>query len=598
MRLTYKNNFAGYFKFYYNIVGNRLLVYLALGIVISFLDGIGLSMFIPLLQAVNKNGGQSTHGESLGQLHHLTDWIQSLGFDLNITTVLTILVLTFVIKGLIKFVQLSYYASLKMIFLKRVRYKLLSNLENLSYSAYLKVDAGKIQNTMTNEVGRLFLTMTSYFSAAQSFAMLSTYIFLAFISNYQFAILVCLGGVLSNGIYKTLYKKTKKLSIKISEKGSDFNGFLIQAVHYFKYLKSTNQFSGYSKKLKDVIAKTEILNKRIGLNKAIATSIKEPVIITIVSLVILLQVNWMGATLDSIILTLLLFYRALTALVSVQNDWQGFIENVGGIESISNLSAQMEEKKEVVGTVHPGQLKKHIQFENVSFSYGSKKALDSVTIELPRNKTIAMVGESGSGKTTVANMIAGLMLPDSGSVSFDNVPFKTLNLNAYRSKIGYISQESVIFNDTIYNNITFWAEPTQQNIQRFKKALKLASLHEYVESLPDKEQTNLGDNGILISGGQKQRISIARELFKECEILIFDEATSALDSETEKIIQENIEKLQGSYTMVLIAHRLSTIKGADIIYLMENGKISASGSFEAMMTTSSRFQRMVSLQSV
>jgi ABC-type multidrug transport system fused ATPase/permease subunit len=209
-----------------------------------------------------------------------------------------------------------------------------------------------------------------------------------------------------------------------------------------------------------------------------------------------------------------------------------------------------------------------------------------------------MVGESGSGKTTVANMIAGLMLPDSGSVSFDNIPFKTMNLNAYRSKIGYISQESVIFNDTIYNNITFWAEPTQQNIQRFKKALKLASLHEYVESLPDKEQTNLGDNGILISGGQKQRISIARELFKECEILIFDEATSALDSETEKIIQENIEKLQGSYTMVLIAHRLSTIKGADIIYLMENGKISASGSFEAMMTTSSRFQRMVSLQSV
>src|SRR5688572_23196813 len=164
MRLTYKNNFAGYFKFYYNIVGNRLLVYLALGIVISFLDGIGLSMFIPLLQAVNKDGNQSTNEESLGQLHHLTDWIQSLGFDLNITTVLTILVLTFVIKGLIKFVQLSYYASLKMIFLKKVRYKLLSNLENLSYSAYLKVDAGKIQNTMTNEVGRLFLTMTSYFN--------------------------------------------------------------------------------------------------------------------------------------------------------------------------------------------------------------------------------------------------------------------------------------------------------------------------------------------------------------------------------------------------------------------------------------------------
>ncbi|HYH15020.1 MAG TPA: ABC transporter ATP-binding protein [Flavisolibacter sp.] len=598
MRLSYKNNFTGYFKFYYHIVGNRLLVYLALSIVISFLDGIGLSMFIPLLQAVNHNGTQKANEETLGQLHHLTDWIQSLGFDLNITTVLTILVGTFLIKGVIKFIQLSYYASLKMIFLKRVRYKLLNNLETLSYSAFLKVDAGKIQNTMTNEVGRLFLTMTSYFSAAQSFAMLATYIFLAFISNYQFAILVCLGGVLSNGIYKTLYKKTKKLSIKISEKGSDFNGFLIQAVHYFKYLKSTNQFAGYSKKLKDVIAQTETLNKRIGLNKAIAISIKEPVIITIVSVVILLQVNWMGATLDSIILTLLLFYRALTALVAVQNDWQGFIENVGGIESITKLSAEMEGKREVLGSVQPGQLKKHILFDNVSFSYGSKKALDKVSIEVPRNQTIALVGESGSGKTTVANMIAGLMLPESGNVSFDNIPFKTLNLNLYRNKIGYISQESVIFNDTIYNNITFWAEPTPQNIQRFQKALQMASLQGYVDSLPEKEQTQLGDNGILISGGQKQRISIARELFKECEILIFDEATSALDSETEKIIQENIDNLHGSYTMVLIAHRLSTIKGADIIYLMENGRVSASGSFEEMVHSSARFQRMVSLQSV
>jgi subfamily B ATP-binding cassette protein MsbA len=135
-------------------------------------------------------------------------------------------------------------------------------------------------------------------------------------------------------------------------------------------------------------------------------------------------------------------------------------------------------------------------------------------------------------------------------------------------------------------------------MQRFYKAMKMASLQEFVESLPNKEQTSLGDNGILISGGQKQRISIARELFKECEVLIFDEATSALDSETEKIIQENIENLHGSYTMVLIAHRLSTIKGADTIYLLENGRVTASGSFEEMMASSARFQRMVSLQSV
>ena len=173
-----------------------------------------------------------------------------------------------------------------------------------------------------------------------------------------------------------------------------------------------------------------------------------------------------------------------------------------------------------------------------------------------------------------------------------------LDLNAYRSKIGYISQESVIFNDSIFNNITFWAEPTAENKKRFEEVIEMASLKDFIEGQPEKELTNLGDNGILISGGQKQRISIARELYKKAEILILDEATSALDSETEKMIQENIEKLHGSYTMVLIAHRLSTIKEADIIYLLEDGKVSASGSFHEMIDKSSRFKKMVSLQAV
>jgi subfamily B ATP-binding cassette protein MsbA len=195
-------------------------------------------------------------------------------------------------------------------------------------------------------------------------------------------------------------------------------------------------------------------------------------------------------------------------------------------------------------------------------------------------------------------VIAGLFVPDEGEVLVDETPLSKHDLNSYRDKIGYISQESVIFSDNIYNNITFWAEPTPENLRRFDEVLEMASLKDFINSLPDKAETNLGDNGILISGGQKQRISIARELYKKCEILILDEATSALDSETERIIQENIEKLQGSYTMIVIAHRLSTIKEADIIYLMDKGKVSASGTFEEMMEKSSRFKKMVSFQSV
>jgi len=599
MKISYKNNFVGYFKFYYSVLGNKILYCLAMSILISFMDGIGIAMFIPLLQfASNAESGAGAEGSSLGKMQYLTDFIQSIGIELNVTSVLLILTALFVTKGLLKYIQLSYYARIREIFIKKIRYYLVQSLQDISYSAFLKLDAGKIQNTLTGEVQRLLQTMTYYFSASQAVSMLGTYVVLAFLANYQFALLVAIGSALSNLIYRKIYKSTKSASFALAKEGSDFNGHLIQSINYFKYLKSTNTFSAYSNKLKSVINQTGDLNFRIGKLNALATSIKEPLIICIVSLVIVLQLKWMGTGLDGIILSLLLFYRALTYLILVQSSWQKFIEFSGGMNSVAIMTQHMAAAKEKFGSYKVDTINDQIEFRDVTFYYDTKVALDNINLSIPAKQTIALIGESGSGKTTIANMIAGLFLPKTGDILIDNVPLNQTDLNSYRSKIGYISQESVIFNDNIYNNITFWAEPTAENKRRFEEVIEMASLKEFIESQPEKELTNLGDNGILISGGQKQRISIARELYKNAEILILDEATSALDSETEKMIQENIEKLHGKYTMVLIAHRLSTIKEADIIYLLEDGKVSASGSFYEMMNKSTRFQKMVSLQAV
>lgn len=599
MKFSLKNNFWTYFKFYYSIIGPKLMLFLGLSVLISFLDGIGLAMFIPLLKAVGDGQSQpaaSADHESLGQLQHIINLIRKMGFELTVTTVLMSLVTLFVLKGVMKYTQMSFYARLRERFIKKVRYNLVNNLEGLSYSAFLKIDAGKIQNTLTTEVQRLFQSFSFYFTAAQAAVMLLTYMFLAFLANYQFAVLVCFGAVLSNLIYNNLYKTTKRASNELSKKGSDFNSFLIQTTHYFKYLKSTNTFNRYAGKLKTVINQAESLNRKIGHMTAIATSIKEPIIVSIVMLVILMQLHWMGASLGSIILSLLLFYRALSFLVMTQNYWQGFVENTGGINAVISLTKEMAALQEVHGPIEFKTIQSNIQLRNVSLSYDSLKVLDDISITIPKKSTIALVGESGAGKTTLANMISGLIKPDTGELYIDDIPMDQFNLNTYRDKVGYISQEPVVFNDTIFNNITFWAEPTPENKKRFEDVLAMASLNTFVTTLPEKEQTRLGDSGILISGGQRQRISIARELYKNTEVLIFDEATSALDSETEKIIQENIEQLRGTYTIVLIAHRLSTIKEADTIYLLEKGKVTASGSFDEMVHKSSRFQKMVSLQ--
>ncbi|RYF93901.1 MAG: ABC transporter ATP-binding protein, partial [Chitinophagaceae bacterium] len=489
----------------------------------------------PLLQSASNSGGAGGQA-SLGELRFFADFIKWLEFDLTITFVLCLLIAVFTLKGLIRFIQLSYYARVRQMFIRKIRYSLVNNLESLSFDAFSKMDSGRIQHTLTVEVQRLFQTMKFYFEAAQAAVMLATYMALAFLANFQFAFLVCIGAALSDLLYRKIYKATKRASVEFSKKGSDFNGYLLQTTLYFKYLKSTNTLAHYARRLKRVVNDAELLNRKLGNMNAITLSVKEPIIILIVSTVVLLQLRFMGAAMSSIILSLLLFYRALNYLVAMQNHWQSFVENIGGMDSVASMLNEMDGLKESKGSSPFHGIKNGICFQNVSFAYDERKVLNNINIDIPARSTIALVGESGSGKTTFANMIAGLVYPSSGKLMIDTTSIKDLNLDNYRDHVGYISQESVIFNDTIFNNITFWAEPSSENRKRFDEVVELAALTEFVQTQPKQADSILGDNGILISGGQKQRISIARELFKKTEILIFDEATSALDSQTETII--------------------------------------------------------------
>jgi subfamily B ATP-binding cassette protein MsbA len=595
MNLKFENNFIGYFKFYYRILGNKLFISLLLSVTVSFLDGIGLTMFMPLLQSVGESDNLSTK-KTMGYLHYVTDFIKHLGFEISIYTLLLSLVILFISKGVVKFFQQNYQVKLRLQFMNKVRFLLTHQLQNLTYEGFLSFNAGKIQNGLTTEVTRLRIGMAQYISTFQSIMMLLTYIFLAFLANWKFAILVAVGAGLSNLLFRKIFTITKKASISISQKGDKFNSYLIQAIHNFKYLKSTNYFSSYSLKLKKIIHESELLDRRIGFFQAITSSVKEPILMVIISLVIIIQIKWLGSSLSSILLSLLLFYRALSFLMMIQTSWQTFIQNIGSMYSISEIATQMEGLAEPYNPNMFTHFEEQIALKNVSFNYGTTRILDSINLTIPKNQTVALVGESGSGKTTIANLIASLIQPSEGELQVDNVSLSNYNFNSYRDKIGYISQEPVIFNDTIFNNITFWAEPTPEAIKHFWHIVELTSLSAFVQSLDEKENTHLGDNGILISGGQKQRISIARELFKKAELLILDEATSSLDSETEKVIQENIDKLHGNFTILIIAHRLSTIKNTDCIFLLENGKVTGSGRFEDLSKSSARFKRMVELQ--
>ena len=585
-----------HFSYFYSHLGYRTFVALGLSLMVGVLDGFGLAMFLPLLQMVDGDGAVSSEG--LGGLSFLVDGLNGMGIELTLTAVLVIILFFFSLKGIAKFGEAYYNVLTQQYFIKKLRYDNVNKLSAFSYKAFVTSDPGRIQNTLSGEVGRLSQAYKNYFLAVQSGVMVFVYVFLAFLTNPQFAVLVAIGGGLSNFAYHRIYKKTKAVSKKVTAGGHVFQGLLIQEVAFFKYLKATGLIDDFGKKLKRAIDYIERSNKKIGFYNAILTGSREPIVVLVVVLVIVIQVSYFSQQIGVIVLSLLFFYRCLTSLVLMQSYWNNFLNMSGSLENMTEFTAELNKHREDNGSLVLERFSEGIDLEKVNFGYHEDLILKDVSLHIEKDKTYAFVGESGSGKTTLVNLIAGLMPINAGAIRIDGVSYSEIEKKSFKKRIGYITQEPVIFNDTIYNNVTQWAEPTTSNKEKFWKSLEKAAIADFVYALPEKENSLLGSNGVLISGGQKQRISIARELNKEIDILIMDEATSALDSETEKAIQENIDLLKGQYTILIVAHRLSTIKSADQVVLLSNGRIEALGSYQQLIDVSHAFKKMIELQEV
>ena len=584
-----------YFSYFKNIAGWHMYGYILVNLLVGLLDGLGLAMFIPLLgiaSGINANTGD----ENSDVINFIVNLFDSVGVNLNLVNALLFMVVVFSIKGVFYYLRNVYFIKIRVKSVSLLRLNLIKSLNELSYSGFTKLEAGRIQNTMVGELGKVIGALMSFFVYLQHIIMLATYIFLAFIANWQFAILVAIGGSLSNLFYKYINNYTKEKATLLSSKGNSFNAILIQILHNFKYLKATNHYQLFSKKLVNNIHEQEKINLGVGKISSIGESLREPFTIVIITGVIIVQTSYLGESFSSILLSLLLFYRALGHLVSMQNSWNTFLANSSGIDSFETLLSDFKHYQEPLHYQEKIEHIDDISIKNISLSFRGKKAIDNISFSIKKNSSVAFVGESGAGKTTLANIISGLQTPDDGEIIIEGKSLYKTNLNFFRNHLGYITQEAVIFNDSIFNNVTFWQEKSEENEEKFRKTIEKVSLSEFLNELPEKENTQLGNNGILISGGQKQRISIARELYKDVELLILDEATSALDTETERHIKNNIDLLQGQTTLIIIAHRLSTIKNVDIIYLLDKGKIIASGDFDSLIKSSEKFRKMVELQ--
>lgn len=517
-----------------------------------------------------------------------------------LSVMVAIIISIFLLKNLADYLAMFFINFLRNGVLRDMRnalYKKTLELPLAFYSEKRKGDVISRISADVNEVQNSFLAILEL-AVKEPLTIIFTIIMMLILSA-KLTIFVFIFIPISGYIISLIGKQLKKQSSKAQQEQGDFLSTIEETIGGLKVVKGYNSENYFNTVFQNSTERFFKLSNSIGNRQNLASPTSEFMGITVIAILlwyggqmVLIDKTLEGAT---FIAYMGLAYNILTPAKAISKASYGVKRGNAAAERVLEILEQENTIVSKENAIEKTTFDNNISIQNINFKYENETVLKDFSLQINKGQTVALVGQSGSGKSTIANLLTRFYDVNDGTISIDGINIKDMNLQSLRSLMGLVTQDSILFNDTIKANIALGKlDATDDEII---EALKIANAFEFVNELPLGIYTNIGDSGNKLSGGQKQRLSIARAVLKNPPIMILDEATSALDTESEKFVQIALENMMQNRTSIVIAHRLSTIQKADVIVVMQKGKIVEQGTHDELIALNGTYNKLVTMQS-
>lgn len=594
-------NLTIYLKKLKMVTGPKIYMNIFLSIFISAIEGISIYLLVPMLAVI---GLFEASISNVFPLNVLVKGLEQLPFTLNLPFILVLYFMLLTGQALLQRYQTILNTEIQQNFIRYLRVETYESLIKAKWEYYLEKRKSDFNYILTTEISRVGIGTHGIIQLIGIVFFTIVQVTLAFLLSPSLTVVVMVCGAVIAIYMRKFVKGSKVLGKETTELMSNYFGGISEQFNGMKDMKSNRLeysfnewFQSMSNRIHQNVMKLVKLNSKSTFIYRVAAGL-------LIIFFVYVSFSFIKVQPEKMILVILIFSRLWPKFSSIQSSIEQIVSMFPALNHL--LKVQKESRKEQEWNFHQMEefpsnpsfhLESAIECKNVSYRYKQVQdnwALSNINIAFPKNKTTAIVGPSGAGKTTLVDIVMGLLQPEEGKVFVNGEPLTEQTVLGYRSTISYVAQEPFLFHSSIRENLQMVAP--HANESDLWNALTFAAANEFVRKMPQGLDTIIGDRGIRLSGGERQRLILARAILRKPTILVLDEATSALDSENERRIQQAIDRLKGTMTIIVIAHRLSTIRNADQVVVLEGGRVIQAGEYGILSETKGPLRRMLITQ--